>query len=115
MGYKVLNTIDELLDTVICPECGWSCKANELFEAGECPQCGFGSGAGLESNYDRLLTIGEIMKSDEYVCNYADLALFLKSLFAVLFMAKSKLTERKYAKELQEKLDAKKKEENNEN
>jgi hypothetical protein len=75
----------KVLDTVICPGCGWSGSVQQLstdIMVGSCPNCEYENGA---EPY-RLLTIEELIGTEFEDTEYHDVRfdLFLKSLFKLL-------------------------------
>lgn len=71
----------ETKDKNVCLGCGWTGSITELSEYGTCPVCKYENGA---PPY-RLLTLGEILDSDEEA-SYMNvrLDLFLKTVFHLL-------------------------------
>jgi len=76
----------KILETVICPGCGWTGLVQELVTdivaAGSCPACTYENGV---EPY-RLLTIREMLGTEFGDTQYIDVRfdLFLKSLFELL-------------------------------
>ncbi len=67
------------MDKIVCPGCGWTGEIVDL-KVGACPQCEYENG--MPPN--RLLTLTEIMETDESEYYDVRLDLFLTSVIRVI-------------------------------